>query len=454
MDAACGRDLGRAGRQPGSPVDAGQRAGASTGHGPAAAALAARRSTDAGAHPGALDAYRNALAAVTDPAERSRLRARLARAATFAGDLETATIALDGLVTDGSAADTELLLARGNLALFQGDLNAAGAAASEARRRVTLGRPDEWQAFELITLQGLLAHNRGEWFERLRLELRSGVDRPALAARIFDSHLCVAEYLLYGPTPYPEVLELAASLRVTAERSGVLRAVAFATALRGETALLMGDLQLAETELHEAADLHRDIGSSAGEAHSLQRLAEVKLALGDRREANQLLHRALPLARFTNIANHLLQRIYGTMIVAAEDPAAAKAIVDHAEAALGITDQCPFCAIMLALPAARACADVGDLDDARRHMRQAERSAQMWEGTAWQASIRETQGHLAAVDGDLPAAQQLRRSAAELFEASGQPLDAERCRSSAAAARGNDARARTNVADGPSSTHG
>src|SRR6202000_759151 len=112
---------------------------------------------------------------------------------------------------------------------------------------------------------------------------------------------------------------------------------------------------------HEAADLHRDIGAPAGEAHSLQRHAEVKLALGERQEAMTLLHRALLLARFTSIAQHLLQRIYGAMIVAAESPAAARALVDHAEAALGINDQCPFCEIMLALPAARACASVGDI---------------------------------------------------------------------------------------------
>jgi ATP/maltotriose-dependent transcriptional regulator MalT len=127
---------------------------------------------------------------------------------------------------------------------------------------------------------------------------------------------------------------------------------------------------------------------------------------------------------------HLLQRGYGTMIVAAGNPAAARAMVDHAEADLGVNERCAFCAIMLAVPAARACADVGDMENARRHLREAENSARMWEGTAWQASILETKAHLAAADGDLPTAQLLRRSAAELFKASGQPLDAERCRSS------------------------
>ena len=378
---------------------------------------------------GAVDAYRDALAIATDTGERSRLRARLARAAIMGGDLDTAAIALDGLVVDGSAGDADLLFAQGHLALFQGDFAAADAAAAEGRKRAALGRPAEWQTFDLIGLQGLLAHNKGQWFQQLRIELRAGAKRPALAARIFDSHLCVAEFLLYGPTPYAEVLELAAELRGTAERSGVLRAVAFATALRGETALLMGNLDLAETELEESAHLHHDIGSNAGEAHSLQRLAEVRLARGDRAEANRLLHRALPLARFTSIARHLLQRLYGTMIAAADGPAAARAMVDHAEAALGVNDHCMFCAIMLAVPAAHACADTGDLEAAQRHLQDAEKSVALWEGTAWQASILEVKGHLAAVTGDLAGAEILMRSAAELFDAAGQPLDARRCRS-------------------------
>jgi hypothetical protein len=49
--------------------------------------------------------------------------------------------------------------------------------------------------------------------------------------------------------------------------------------------------------VERAAELHHDIGSTAGEAHSLQRLAEVRLAQGNRAEAQQLLRRALPLAR-------------------------------------------------------------------------------------------------------------------------------------------------------------
>ena len=66
---------------------------------------------------------------------------------------------------------------------------------------------------DVITLQGMIAHNRGEWFDRLRRELRATTEHPELASAVFDSHLCVAEYLLYGPTPYDEVVALTRQLR-------------------------------------------------------------------------------------------------------------------------------------------------------------------------------------------------------------------------------------------------
>ena len=376
---------------------------------------------------GAVGAYREALSATDDPAEHRSLRPRLARAATFAGDYATAAEALEGLEPDGSPDDAALLLARGNLAYFTGDLVAAEAAADEARRRLAFADLGDWRLYDLITLQGLIAHLRGEWFSRLAVELRAGADRPDLARAMFDSHLCVGEYLLYGPTPYEEVLSLSAKLRESARRSGVLRAVAFATALRGEAALLSGDLTLADRELTEAAELHHDIGSTAGEAHSLQRLAEVRLAQGDRAEAQQLLRRALPLARWSATALHLLQRVYGTMIRAAPDVETARAVVDQAMSTVGQEDACPFCSIMLAVPAAIACADAGDLDDARHHLAIAERSAALWKGSAWQAAIAEARAHLHRAEGDGETARRRLREAAELFAAAGQPLDVDRC---------------------------
>jgi len=372
----------------------------------------------------AVPAYREALDAAPGDSRRV-VRARLARAAALAGDLETAREALAGL--EGDSDDVTLLLARGNVAYFSGDLEGAAAASREASLRIAGGGGD-WQMLDLVSLQGLVAHDRGEWFTRLRWELARTKDTPVIASVVFDAHLCVAEYLLYGPTPYDEVIRLAAELRATAERTGALRAVAFAAALAGEAALLSGDLPAAERDLRESAELHRAIAAAAGEAHSLQRLAQLRLHEGDRAEARRLLRQALPLARWAPRPSHLLQRIHGTLILAQDDPAQARDAVERAEAIIALEDFCAFCEVMYAVPATIACADAGDLGAAHQHLDAARRSAALWHGTAWEGATCEAEAHVAAAERDPAAADRLLGRAAALFAGAGQPLDAERAR--------------------------
>ena len=375
--------------------------------------------------PGAVAAYLAAVP-VTTGTQHRLVRARLARAACFADELETAAAALAGLDLEEDAADGPILLARGNLAYFSGDVDAAWDAVGTARG-LLLTPDDPWHYVDMIGLQGLIAHQRGEWFERFRIELHRARGRPGLATALFDAHLCVAEYLLYGPIPYGEVVELAEGLRQRSRQVGALRGVAFATALIGEAALLMGDLERAERELLEALDLHHDVDATAGEAHSLQRLAEVRLARGDKVAAQHLLRQALPLARWSVVAKHLLQRIYGTMILAASDTAAALVVLERAEVTLETSDACPLCDIMLAVPAAILCADTGDLAAAGRHLAVAATSATRWDGTAWEAAVLEARAHLARAEGDREGFHRLLDEARRLFTRAGQPLDAARC---------------------------
>ncbi len=373
----------------------------------------------------AVPAYRKALASA-GPDQAPGLRTRLARAALLSGDLASAEEALAGLEPSGGPDDGALLLARGMLAYFSGDMDAADAAVKAARAMALApGAPD--RLLDVITLQGMIAHNRGEWFDRLRRELRATTENPELAAAVVDSHLCVAEYLLYGPTPYSEVVALTRQLREQAERMGARRGVAFAVTVAGEAALLAGDLDAARSDLAEALALHAEMGADTGTAHSLQRLAEVELAIGDRAASERLLRRALPLARWSSLARHLLQRIYGTLISAAPDADAALAVVDEAVERLDESFSCIFCEVMIAVPASIACAEGGRLDQARSWLVQAQQSAANWQGTAWQGAVAEARAHLSRAEGDRAAASRLLAEAATLFELAGQPLDAQRC---------------------------
>ncbi|MBV9650799.1 MAG: AAA family ATPase [Pseudonocardiales bacterium] len=378
------------------------------------------------ADPMAIPAYREALDAADAPMVR-QLRVQLARCAMMSGDIDTAVAALDGLDTDGGHEDADILLARGKCAFFTADFVTAQAAADQAQQLVLAGQRN-WMVLDLVSLQGLLAHRSGSWFDRMRLELRRTRDNPEIANAIFDGYLCAAEYMLYGSTSYAEVIELARGLQSTARRSGALRAEAFASALIGEAALLSGDLELAAAELSQARDLHREMGSAAGEAHSLQRLAEVRVAEGDSAAAMRLLQDALPLARGSILAKHLLQRIFGTMIVSATDTREARAIIDRAEATFGWDDACNFCSIMFSVPASIASARAGDLRSAQRLLGLAESSAVIWQGTSWEAAIAEAQAAVAAASGDFTTARERMHAATEGFDRAGQPIDAERCR--------------------------
>jgi DNA-binding SARP family transcriptional activator/tetratricopeptide (TPR) repeat protein len=381
--------------------------------------------------PGAVAAYTEA-AQVTTGTQHRLVRARLARAAAVAGDLATARSALTGLELQDDEADASLLLARGMVAYFAGDMETARRVATEARDRLR-GVDDPWHVVDLVGLQGLLAHHRGEWFANFRIELRRTQGHDRLAGALFDAHLCVAENLLYGLEPYLEIIAEAEQLRERARQGGALRGVAFATALIGEASLMMGDVARAEKELTEAVELHADIDSAGGQAHSLQRLAEVRLAQGRRDEARALLDRALLMARWSTKGMHLLQRIFGTLIDSSPDPASARAMVDRAEATLGEPDNCWFCTVMLAVPAAIACARVGDLDDAHRFLASAQRSVAHWGESSWQAAVVEAEATVALADGDAEAYRRLSRRAAAAYAAVGHEADAARCLAAAVA---------------------
>jgi DNA-binding SARP family transcriptional activator len=137
--------------------------------------------------PGAVTAFRQALAETVGPTRRL-LEAKMARAAMMGGDIATAQAVLGRLEPDGGPFDGAVLHAKGMLAYFTGDLDVAEAAAEQARP-FALGDGAPASMLDVLTLQGMVAHNKGVWFDRMRTELTLTADSNELAATVFDCHL-------------------------------------------------------------------------------------------------------------------------------------------------------------------------------------------------------------------------------------------------------------------------
>jgi DNA-binding SARP family transcriptional activator/tetratricopeptide (TPR) repeat protein len=382
---------------------------------------------------GAPGAYAAAARVVGEPAAQE-IRAKQALAQVKLGDPPGALRVLEGVdptTVDGRLA--QALALSGAAALGFGDPELGTTKAAEARR-LAFQSGDPAAAAIASWAQAAAAHARGELRNSVRADLHETHALPQLAVSVFDGQLCITQRLLYGARPYPDVIAFADSLAAEADRLGAARGRAFAVTIRGEAKLLAGQLDEADGDLAAGASLHRDIAAATGESFALQRRAEVALHRGRQADAVALLDEALAVARESDVGFHLLDRIYGTRVAAAADPASGLAALEEAEAAVrGPVETCPGCRITLAVPAAIAAARAGDLERAARWEQATELLATVvMRLPAWYAALDEVRGHRAEASGDAIAAYDYFRTAAASFEASGQPLDEARCTALAA----------------------
>jgi tetratricopeptide (TPR) repeat protein len=395
-----------------------------------AALLAVRADALFGAgNPEAAGAYAVAIAAARG-APRSALAVRRARALVLAGDIPAALAELDAVEATDPADRVQELVTRGIALWCAGAVDEAASLGDEARH-LAEAAGDLRDFVDATMLQAMVAHERGAWPQRAALDLLDEHIRPDLAVLVVDALLCVAESYLYGGVAHGEVIAFAADLRARAARAGIGHAEAFATTLLGEVHLLGGEVGLATDLLATATALYRRVGVLCGEALSLQRLAEAHLAVGDAERAQGVLGEALVAARGSPVATrHLLDRIHGTAIRAALEPAAAVAAVDEAARAVqGPLESCPPCSVNRTIPASIACADAGDVARAREFLAGAEQVvAAFYQRGGWHAALDEARAHLAAAEGDLDGADRHLRRAVGGFEREGQALDAQRCR--------------------------
>jgi DNA-binding SARP family transcriptional activator/tetratricopeptide (TPR) repeat protein len=379
-----------------------------------------------------------AAAAVADEAQSHEIRAKQALASVRTGDPAGGMAVLAGVratTLDGRLAQALALAGAAAMGFADPALGIADAAATRALA-VASGNP---AAVVIATwAEAAAAHAAGDLPNSLRAVLADAHALPHLATTLFDGQLCVAERLLYGNQPYAQVISFADALEAESDRLGAARGKAFATTFRGEAKLLTGQLDEAQTDLARGVELHRTIGAAGGEALSLQRLAEVALFRGERETAKQLAGEALTIARESNMGFHLFDRIYGTRIAAASTSAEAVAVLEEAEDAVhGSMETCPGCRISLAVPAAIAAADAGDLERAAAYERTAaELTASLMRLPGWYAALDEVRGHLSLATGNVSEAREHLNAASQTFEQAGQRLDAHRCASAAAVLTG------------------
>ena len=377
--------------------------------------------------PAAGSAYDAALATAA-PEVRPRLWVMKARVLLATGMIDEARQAVEWAEPTQNEDRIAKLVVTGLVEWACGDVDAAERAAREARATaVAAGHlPGLGEATELL---GLVAHSRGQWRDRVRSELTDTLKRPEeVAGSVFDAHLCLAEYLLYGQQPYDQVIDFAADLRATAARAGASRGEAFATCVLGEAELLSGRLTDAQDHLNRAAVLHEAVGAVAGQALALQRLGEAALAAGDTARANDLLDEAERVSQGSILERHLLGKIYGTRVRAAQDAVLAMSAVERAEARMSDHPVCQPCSIGFYVAASIAASRVSDIALAKKYLIKAETVSARWSGGGWHAAVLECRAELAAAEGRPDDAGRLFNQAASSFDRAGQPLDAERCR--------------------------
>lgn len=332
-----------------------------------------------------------------------------------------------------AAERARALLAWGLIHWKRRDLEEAERTALEARALAVdagLGA----QVGEASSLLASIGVARGEWRNFLRDEMVETVRRnPDLAPFVFDSNLCFTEFCLYLPQGIEEMAEFAVELHDAALSTGSMRALALAALVLGETQLLAGRLAEAEATLTSAVELYQRAHTRSGQSVALERLAEVSVASGQRWKARRLLHKALRLAEGDALGQHLLVKIHGAMVEAASHRDEAAAVAAEGEHVLAEAEVCEQCSMSFRVAASTAFAHAGDVPKARRHLDEAARISEMWQGGSWPAAVHEAEASLQLSLGNRAQGQTEFATAAVLFERAGRPLDAARCRTASGA---------------------
>lgn len=326
------------------------------------------------------------------------------------------------------------MLANGLVAWSRRDLAEAERLAREARALASSAQLGH-ELGEASTLLALISYARGSWHALFRSEFVESVRHPgSLEMAVFDAHLCFQEFYLYGPDGQAAADTFAKDLLDIATRAGSTSGQALATLHLGEFQLLSGEIQAAAETLDRAVELASSAAFPSGTSIALERLAEVEIARGNKGRARALLARARPHAERSSIPSHLVVRLLGVEVSAAESPIDALKAARDAERLLSHAPRvCEPCSMNFRIEAARAFARTGDLSRAVGQIEEAEKITNLWQGGPWKASVWEARAELRRAQGEDAQAKALFVEAADAFAQVRRPFDEARCRAAAAA---------------------
>jgi DNA-binding SARP family transcriptional activator len=339
-----------------------------------------------------------------------------------------------------SAADRlRASVAWGLVHLHSGDFAKAEAIAREARA-LALAAGLARETGEASALLGLVAHMQGRWPQLFRSEFTEWVrDSSTFVSNVFDGHLCLAEFCLFGAGGHGLMAEAARELGALAVRVGSVAGRALSALIVGEVELFSGRLAEAERLLTDAQSFHEEVGAVAGRVMALQGLARIALMQGQRWRAGRFTDRAQALAVTTWLNPHLWIRLQGLAVEAATTPEATEGAVLAGDRALASGHTCQPCSMGFRTAAAIALAEAGALEQVGRRLEEAERLAGMWNGGPWVAALWEARGVERRAQGNEERALAAFSEAAARFGELGRPDDRARCE---ARIRGEVARAR------------
>jgi tetratricopeptide (TPR) repeat protein len=284
---------------------------------------------------------------------------------------------------------------------------------------------------EACSLLAVTALAQGRWRERFRSDFEEAIRlAPSEANSMFDAHLCLAETGIDGADSGALAVQ-ARELLSAAERAGSLRGRAVASLLVGESELLSGRAAESRQWLTDAAELFGQAAAPSGRAFAIVRLAESAIALGKWSEAARLLTEARDLAERSELAPHLVVRVFAASLAAAARPDRQRVVLEEAERRLRPAEVCGPCSIRFRVAAAIAYARAGELVKAHRCLADAESLVGMWQGGPWRAATWEARAFVRGAEGDRVQASALFREAATLFADAGRAIDERRCREEA-----------------------